>query len=100
MIELVIKIVNGEPYEHPIIRENFEQAWPDLDFDNLPPEFARFVRVPCPEPDAGKYIVSAMCSYQFIDDEVRDVWSIVQEPIPEPLEPEVPEPPKSVATEP
>jgi hypothetical protein len=72
MIELVIKIVNGEPYQHPITRENFQQVWPDLDFNNLPPEFARFLRIPAPVP--GVYQVLVGCEYRWNNDWVQDHW--------------------------
>ena len=42
MMELFIQIRNGQPFEHPIFGDNFRQAFPDVDVDNLPPEFARF----------------------------------------------------------
>jgi len=72
MIELVIRIVNGEPFQHPITRSNFEQVWPDLDFDDPPPEFARFLRVPAPTP--GVYEVVVGCEYRWNDDQVEDYW--------------------------
>jgi hypothetical protein len=74
MIELVIKIVNGEPFEHPITRQNFEQVWPELDFENLPPEFARFRRIPRPVP--GVYEIVEGCEYQWNGDLVEDHWTI------------------------
>lgn len=49
-LELYIQIRDGQPYEHPIFADNFRQAFPDIDTDNLPETFARFVRVPFPEP--------------------------------------------------
>ena len=39
-----IQIKNGVPFEHPIMEDNFRQAFPDIDVNNLPPEFARFTR--------------------------------------------------------
>lgn len=47
-MELFIRIVNGQPFEHPILVDNFRQAFPDIDVNNLPPEFARFIRVSPP----------------------------------------------------
>lgn len=87
-MELFIRIVDGQPFEHPILGDNFRQAFPNVDVDNLPPEFARFERVPCPNPDEGYYLVAATCTYQWVDGVVKDVWEIVQEPIPQepPLE--------------
>ena len=45
-MELYIQIRNGQPFEHPIFGDNFRQAFPGIDVDNLPPEFAVFQRVP------------------------------------------------------
>jgi hypothetical protein len=44
-MELYIQIRNGVPYEHPIVEDNFLQAFPNIDLNNLPPEFARFTRI-------------------------------------------------------
>jgi hypothetical protein len=74
MIELVIRIVDGEPFQHPITRQNFEQAWPDLDFNDLPPEFARFRRIQ--PPDLGVYQVLVGCDYQWNGDWVEDHWTV------------------------
>lgn len=82
MDDLFIRIVDGQIFEHPISGENFRAAFPHVDTNNLPDNFARFIRVPCPEPDEGKYIVSASCSYQWDGDVVKDVWELVQEDIP------------------
>jgi len=41
-MELFIRIVDGKPFEHPILGDNFRQAFPDVDTNKLPPEFARF----------------------------------------------------------
>lgn len=82
MMRLFIRIKDGQPFEHPIIEWNFKQAFPSLDMDNLPPDFANFVRVPRPNPDPNKYIVSATCSYQWVGDKVYDVWDVVQADVP------------------
>ena len=47
-MELFIRIVDGAPFEHPIMGDNFREAFPHIDTENLPPEFARFVRVAMP----------------------------------------------------
>lgn len=52
-MELFIQIRDGQPYEYPILGDNFRQAFPHIDVDNLPPEFARFVRTPAPYPDGA-----------------------------------------------
>jgi len=47
-MELYIRIQDGVPFEHPILGNNFRQAFPDVDTNNLPPEFASFTRVDPP----------------------------------------------------
>ena len=54
-----IQIKNGNPVNHPIVEANFRMAFPKINIDNLPPEFAEFIRVPKPNPDEGKYITSS-----------------------------------------
>ena len=44
-MECIIKIVDGVPFEHPIILDNFVSAYPELDLNNLPPEWAKFERL-------------------------------------------------------
>ena len=43
-MRLFIRIKDGVPFEHPIMEENFRAAFPLIDPDNLPPEFAYFKR--------------------------------------------------------
>lgn len=43
-MELFIRIKDGQPFEHPILGSNFREAFPDIDTNNLPPEFMRFER--------------------------------------------------------
>lgn len=75
-MELFIRIQNGQPFEHPILGDNFRQAFPNIDTNNLPPEFARFVRV---EPPAvGVYEKNQTVSYQLIDGAYTDVFSVEQ----------------------
>jgi len=51
-MELFIKIdENGQAVDHPIIGSNFREAFPDIDVNNLPSNFARFERVPAPMPN-------------------------------------------------
>lgn len=48
---LIIKVKNGQPFEHPMLEENFVQCFPDVDVDNLPSEYAYFVRSDPPNLD-------------------------------------------------
>ena len=73
-MELFIRIKDGQPFEHPIFRDNFCQAFPDVNVDNLPPEFARFERVE--SPSLGIYEVLALetPTYELVDGVYKDVW--------------------------
>jgi hypothetical protein len=74
MMELYIQIRNGQPFEHPIFGDNFRQAFPDVDVNNLPTEFAKFERVPQNVmPDVFEV---AEVRYEWFDDIVKDVWSV------------------------
>ena len=75
-MELFIKIVDGQPFEHPMLGDNFRQAFPDVDVNNLPPEFARFERVERPVVKYSQIAVGPV--YQWVDGIVKDVW-VVQE---------------------
>lgn len=75
-MELYIRIQNGQPFEHPILGDNFRQAFPDVDTNNLPAEFARFVRV---APFAvGPYEKNQTVSYQLVDGAYTDVFACEQ----------------------
>jgi len=73
-MELFIKIVNGQPFEHPIFGDNFREAFPDVDTTNLPSNYARFERVE--QPVVNKFQVAEGPVYQWIDGVVKDVWSV------------------------
>ena len=72
-MDLFIQIRNGQPYEHPIADWNFYDAFPHIDYNNLPPEFARFERVPYCDVPVGVYEVPVL-SYQWVGPIVKDVW--------------------------
>ena len=73
-MELFIRLKNGQPFEHPILGENFCQAFPDVDVNNLPYEFARFVRVE--PPVLGVYEVYDGVTYERSGDAFTDVHHI------------------------
>jgi hypothetical protein len=75
-MELFIRIKDGQPFEHPIFGDNFRQAFPNVDTNNLPAEFARFVRVETPA--VGVYEKNQTVSYQLIDGAYTDVFSVEQ----------------------
>jgi len=65
-MELYIRIKDGQPFEHPILGDNFREAFPDIDTNNLPPEFARFTRIEVPTIDV--YEVYEGVEYQLQED--------------------------------
>ena len=72
-MELFIRIKDGQPFEHPIFGENFREAFPHVDVNNLPPEFARFERVQ--PPVWGPYYKNQRVQYERgVDGVYRDVW--------------------------
>lgn len=73
-MELFIQIIDGQPFEHPILGDNFRQAFPDIDTTNLPPEFARFERIE--QPIIGVYQVYEGVTYEWIDGIVKDVHHV------------------------
>lgn len=74
-LELYIQIRDGQPHEHPIFADNFKQAFPDVDVDNLPADrFAKFIRVA--QPTVGTYEVYEGVTYEWVDGVVKDVHSV------------------------
>jgi hypothetical protein len=72
-MELFIRIKDGQPFEHPVFGDNFREAFPDVDVDNLPPEFARFERVEAPR--ITPYQKNLRVQYELGSDGIyRDVW--------------------------
>lgn len=73
-MDMFIQIRDGQPYQHPIVGENFREAFPRIDTNALPPEFARFVRKPPAQlPGPDEVLVE---SYIWDGDVVTDSWSI------------------------
>jgi hypothetical protein len=75
-MELFIRIQNGQPFEHPILGDNFRQAFPDVDTNNLPAGFARFIRAEAPA--LGVYEKNQTVTYQLVDGAYTDVFSVEQ----------------------
>ena len=73
MMELYIQIRDGQPFEHPIFGDNFREAFPHIDVNNLPTEFARFERIQCPFEKALFKVHEV--TYQWVNGIVKDVWS-------------------------
>ena len=75
-MELFIRIKDGQPFEHPIFGDNFREVFPDVDVNNLPPEFARFERIECPLLGVYEVMDSEEPTYELIDGVYKDVWHI------------------------
>lgn len=73
-MELYIQIRDGQPYEHPILGNNFREAFPHIDVNNLPPEFARFVRIEPPR-NASEFEVDVV-HYGWVNGVVQDIWTV------------------------
>jgi len=74
-MELFIRIKDGQPFEHPIFADNFREAFPDVDTNNLPEGFAKFVRVEPPE--LSPYETYGGCEYKLVGDAYTDVHNVV-----------------------
>ena len=73
-MELYIRILDGQPFEHPIFADNFRQAFPNVDTNNLPPEFARFERIE--QTAHGVYEVYEGVTYDWFDGVIKDVHHV------------------------
>jgi len=78
-VELFIRIKDGEPFQHPIFGDNFRQAFPDVDVNNLPAGYMRFIRKEPPQLGPyrknlrAKYVVMGeYCTDEFVWDEMTD----------------------------
>ena len=75
-MDCYIRIVDGVPYEHPIIQDNMVEAFPNVDLNNLPPEFAKFSRTAPPDLQVYKKNLTAV--YGLVEgsiDTYTDVFS-------------------------
>jgi hypothetical protein len=72
--ELYIRMENGRPVDHPMLRSNIETAFPDVDFDNLPNWLCRFERIE--RPAVGVYEIANGPIYVQDGDLVRDQWIV------------------------
>lgn len=73
-MNLFIRVQDGQPFEHPMLEENFRAAFPDVDTENLPPEFARFTRVAPPALSA--YEVYEGVTYERFGDGFTDTHHV------------------------
>lgn len=75
-MELYIRIKDGQPFRNPIMGDNFRQAFPDVDTNNLPPEFARFERIERPVLGLYETLAAEEPTYELVDGVYKDVWHI------------------------
>jgi hypothetical protein len=74
-MELYIRLIDGQPFEHPILGNNFREVFPNVDVNNLPSTFARFVRIQKPTP-AVYQVTETQPTYVWIDGVVTDDWGL------------------------
>ena len=74
----IIRIVDGKPFEHPIMLDNFQEAFPTIDLNNpLPQGYAWFERKNMPEIDMeNETFVSTSSEYEFDGTVWTDVWKV------------------------
>jgi hypothetical protein len=68
-MRLYLQIKDGAPFEHPITEANLKLAFPEIDLNNLPIEFAKFQRV---DPVVNKYEVYVGLEYVKTETGYRD----------------------------
>ena len=79
-MQCIIRIVDGQPFEHPIIMENFYTAFPEIDVNNLPPEFAKFERLSPPATIEGQGPYHNVLHHYTFDATInswKDEWYLV-----------------------
>jgi len=77
-MNLYIKLVDGQPFEHPITEENLRHAYPHINLPNLPPNFARFERVQLANADLTLGMFeTAENTYEWVEGVVKEVWKAV-----------------------
>lgn len=73
-MNLFIQIKDGNPLNHPILENNFKQAFPNVDVNNLPSDFSFFERVS--PPIIGPYEIYEGVTYEWFHDIVKDVHHV------------------------
>lgn len=72
-MELYIRVQNGQPIGHPILKENLQQAFPNIDLTTTT-DFAPFERVSAPAP--GPYDKSINSHYGLVNGVYKDIWTV------------------------
>lgn len=73
-MNLYILLENGEPINHPLQQSNLLMIYPEIDFENLPENLCKFIRVEKPIPKWDEVVEGP--EYKIIDGICYDVWTI------------------------
>ena len=73
-MRLLIRLQDGQPFEHPILESNFKQAFLKVDLDNLPDWVAEFQRIE--KPPIKIYEVYEGVTYEWFNGVVKDVHHV------------------------
>ena len=73
-MKLFIRVKDGVAIDHPIMEDNFCQAFPHIDTNNLPIEFSEFVRFEVPV--LGVYEIYEGTTYNKVGNVFQDVHHI------------------------
>ena len=79
-LDLYIRLdENNNPIDHPIFADNIKQVWPDFDFENLPPGWAKFIRTRAYPTDVhfhDEFKAISEPTYKWVDGVVKEVFEI------------------------
>lgn len=70
-MSMYIQIKDGQPFQHPIMGDNFKAAFPQVDINNLPDWAMRFERIEAPV--LGPYEIALPSTYEIAENICRDV---------------------------
>lgn len=76
MTNLYIQVVDGLPFQHPILENNLLEAYPGIDLEDEASGFVKFVRVA--PPVLGPYEKNQTVTYELVDGVYTDVFKCEQ----------------------
>jgi hypothetical protein len=71
-MEYIIQLKNGQPFEHPILIQNFLKAFPNIDINDLGVNFVEFVKI---QPLENKYQIAENAGYGWVDGKIHQLWN-------------------------
>lgn len=71
--DLIIKVENGQPIDHPMNIDNIRLIYPGINFENLPNNLMWFKRIEAPE--LGPYEKNQKLTYKINGTICQDEWS-------------------------